>query len=220
MLGPLASGFGPRQAYCVNCRGADSTTVSSWPSPLSLSAEHAVKRTTLDLRLYNKPLVSIIERMSFYWDIDSLLEEIRVLVEASEFSQRRVEEQAGLSCGYLSRLLSGSRELKIWQMLAVLGVLDCHPVDFFERTTPLLNSASAQPRFLDFRSPDETSCTLAVCTGEQHRRDREIDQATKRLRRRGIESLGALRLRLARCEQAVAELEGSGTPVSVSLIRG
>ncbi len=139
--------------------------------------------------------------------VNQFLREIRMLVESSQLSQRQVEEKAGLSRGYLSQLLSSQRELKVWQMLAVLGALDCHPGEFFERADPR-RTAARRPS-INRRTAGVADSRSSRFTTEAPWGDGDIDRVKERLQHLGFESVDALRGRLVRCELAVAELDAS-----------
>ena len=119
------------------------------------------------------------------------------MIERSQLSQRRVEEKVGFSRGYLSQLLAENLDLKVWHVLAVLEVFDLHPGEFFLKLYPVRRRPAGRP-------------PAAAPSGE------EIDEVLERLYSLGAESLSRLRLRLVRCEQAVADLEGTGPVADLS----
>jgi transcriptional regulator with XRE-family HTH domain len=61
------------------------------------------------------------------------LEEIRRMIEESGLSERKISIRAGLSPGYVTQLLTGKPDLKIWHLLAILDALRCRPAHFFKR---------------------------------------------------------------------------------------
>lgn len=126
-------------------------------------------------------------------EIKPVLEELRSIIRRSDYSQRRVEEEAGFSKGYLSQLLAQNLDLKVWHVLAILEVFDIQPVDFFESVFPRPRR-NALERFADSSEP------LAG----------DIEAAVNQLYRMGVESLTELRMRLNRCEKAVDQLEARG----------
>ena len=65
-----------------------------------------------------------------------LLELMRVAMRILGFSNRDVEKSLGLSYGYLSRLFSGSIELKVEHIFQILGVLGLTPAEFFHLAYP------------------------------------------------------------------------------------
>lgn len=65
-----------------------------------------------------------------------LLELLRVAMRILGFSNRDVEKSLGLSYGYLSRLFSGSIELKVEHIFQILGVLGLTPAEFFHLAYP------------------------------------------------------------------------------------
>ena len=128
------------------------------------------------------------------WKLETqpALEEIRRMIKASGLSQRKVEQRAGFSRGYLSQILSRNLDLKVFHVLAVLDVLGCGPGEFFARAYP---AKKKRRRALDeFRGASETVTD-------------EVDEVLGRLYAHGVESLDELRGRVARCEQSIARLE-------------
>lgn len=141
-----------------------------------------------------------IENVSQIMDSDPILEEIRGMIERSGVSQRQVEKKAGFSRGHLSRLLARKLEVKVWHVLAVLEALEAHPGEFFAKIYPVPRQA-AVPQADPLR-PDQPSGPDQPAAA--------IDEVLQRLYSLKIDSLATLRRRLARCEQAVAELESTG----------
>lgn len=111
-----------------------------------------------------------------------LLEELRRMIKRSEYSQRRIEELAGFSKGYLSQLLAQNLDIKVWHVLAILEVFDMPPGDLFARVYPEDGDAPSSAH----------------------------DDPLARLLRGGVQSLQHLRQRLELCEDAVSQLEGHG----------
>jgi transcriptional regulator with XRE-family HTH domain len=124
------------------------------------------------------------------------LEEIRRMVKSSDLSQRKVEDRAGFSRGYLSQLLAKNLDLKLWHLLAILDVLGASPTDFFLRLYP----QSTCPSLERFRS-------------ESAPVDAETEEILRRLYDLGPESLRELRERVAGCESAIDELRTKGAEV-------
>jgi len=121
------------------------------------------------------------------------LEEIRKMVKDSGLSQRQVEERAGFSKGYLSQLLARNLDLKLWHVLAILDVFGRSPAEFFSNVYP----CSRNPALRQFRSRSQPLTD-------------EMDEVLAHLYKFGVESLEDLRKRLARCEQAISQLETLG----------
>jgi transcriptional regulator with XRE-family HTH domain len=65
--------------------------------------------------------------------VGPVLAEIRRMIEESDLSERKISIRAGLSPGYVTQLLTGKRELKIWHLLAILDALGCNAGDFFTK---------------------------------------------------------------------------------------
>lgn len=65
-----------------------------------------------------------------------LLQVLRVAMRILDVSNRDIEKALGLSYGYLSRLFSGSIELKVEHVFQILGVLGLTPAEFFHLAYP------------------------------------------------------------------------------------
>lgn len=122
-----------------------------------------------------------------------VLDALRQLIKQSSLSQRKVEEHAGFSRGYLSQLLAANLDLKLVHIIAILDILEVDPGRFFNRLYP------------DLRSP-------ALESFKERSRMRSIDvrRDLDELYDDGLESLQQLRSRLERCENAVDRLEELG----------
>jgi len=79
-------------------------------------------------------------------------EALNSVIDLSDLSRREIERRLGRqgSGMDLNRLLGGRFELKLFQVLDVLGVLDIHPLEFFrlvfkepEKRNPLLERMQA-----------------------------------------------------------------------------
>lgn len=127
-------------------------------------------------------------------EIRLIVQELRRIIKRSEHSQREVEELAGFSKGYLSQLLAGNLDLKIWHVLSILKAFEISPADFFERIYPSKARLAPMEEFAAGSAP------LAD----------DLDQAFATLQRVGVESLSDLRRRLEHCEKALARLEAQG----------
>lgn len=123
----------------------------------------------------------------------AVLAELRRLVRASELSQRKIEERAGFSKGYLSQLLAENLDLKVWHLLAILEVLEVSPADFFLQLYP----SRRYPALEEFQ---RLSRPLSEKT----------DRVLEGLYAFGVESLRDLRGRLERCETAIGQLHDKG----------
>ncbi len=118
---------------------------------------------------------------------------LRLHIKSSPLSQRKIEQRASFSRGYLSQLLSEKLELKVVHIMAILAVLDLPPSRFFAELYP-----TARPSALDHF---KRSSRLDIP---------ELSKTMDELYGLGLESLHGLRHRLARCEDAVEQLEGLG----------
>lgn len=121
------------------------------------------------------------------------------MIRRAGISQRQIEEQTGLSRGYLSLLLAQKVEAKVWHVLAVVEALGAEPGEVFARIYPVRRSGVHRAPGLGVSSPADEPPPTA-----------ELDEALDRLYSLGAESVGTLRQRLERCERALATLESSG----------
>lgn len=131
-----------------------------------------------------------------------VLAALRLHIKSSPLSQRKIEERAGFSRGYLSQLLTEKLELKVVHIMAVLDVLEVPPAHFFAALYP-----AARPTALD-RFKHSSRLDLP-----------ELNQTMDALYGLGLESLHRLRHRLARCEDAVEQLEDLGLLPSDHVVR-
>lgn len=122
-----------------------------------------------------------------------VLDALRQLIKESSLSQRKVEERAGFSRGYLSQLLAANLDLKFVHIIAVLDTLEVAPGPFFGRLYP------------DLRSP-----ALESFKERSRMRSVNVRRDLDELYDDGLESLQQLRSRLERCESAVDRLEELG----------
>jgi transcriptional regulator with XRE-family HTH domain len=77
-------------------------------------------------------------------EIRRLLYVLRVAMRMLDVSNREVEKRLGLSYGYLSRLFSGSIELKVEHILQILEVLGLTPAEFFQLAYPRRNTPPSE----------------------------------------------------------------------------
>ena len=122
-----------------------------------------------------------------------IIQRLRLAVYMSDLTQREIERRLDFSRGYLSQLLGGSVEMKLWQLLAVLHVIGLDPGDFFADVFP--------------RRGHETA-DLAPDTPRGARKPLSLELA--RLYGFGIESIDDFRERLERCEDALSHLRRLG----------
>lgn len=83
-------------------------------------------------------------------DLGRVLDSLREKVEASTLPRRDIEKRLGLSRGYLARLLSGDAEIRLWQILGLLDILEDRPAQFFREHFPitgprLIHAATGRP---------------------------------------------------------------------------
>jgi len=130
-------------------------------------------------------------------DVKPILEELRLMIRRSEYSQRQVEEMAGFSRGYLSQLLARNLDLKVWHLLAILDIFGQHPSDFFGRVFGGAKGGLGGDALRDF----------AAGSGPL---EDELAASFDRLYRVGLDSISRLRQRLERYDHAFEELEARG----------
>lgn len=110
-------------------------------------------------------------------EIQRLLHMLRVAMRILDVSNRDVEKKLGLSYGYLSRLFSGSIELKVEHILEILQVLGLTPTEFFQlayprKTVPPSESATRIRAILEgfgSLSPEERPPSGEVSSDELER---------------------------------------------------
>ncbi len=117
-----------------------------------------------------------------------ILERVRLSIFFSDLSQRELERRIGFSRGYLSQLLGGAVELKLWQLLAILHAMELEPSEFFVELFP----RRRQPALARRARQQPLSLELA------------------QLYTFGIESMADFHERLERCEDALEELADLG----------
>lgn len=146
-------------------------------------------RQTASAETERRPAVTVDARQASHRALVALRRSIR----ASPLSQRRIEQHAGFSKGYLSQLLAGNLDLKLRHILGVLEALGIAPGQFFAGLYP--------------------GTRRAALTAFRERRYRDIATRPSDMdafHDLGIESLAGLRQRLERCERVVDQLEGLG----------
>lgn len=126
-------------------------------------------------------------------EADRVLEQIRLLLRRLDVSQRQVEQQAGFSRGYLSQLFARNMQLKYWQVIAILRVLDYSPRRFFAELYPEPYDSALE--IFRRRSPPLTE---------------ELADSLEKLYPEGLPSVYELQLRVERCETAISELQRRG----------
>jgi transcriptional regulator with XRE-family HTH domain len=122
-----------------------------------------------------------------------ILESLRLRVYVCDLTQREIEKRIGFSRGYLSQVLGGTVEIKLWQLLAILDVVGVEPVDFFDGLYPRRGSQALEVFERLRNSPQAQQSPLNL--------------ELARLYGFGIESVEEFRDRLAQCEDALEELK-------------
>lgn len=125
-----------------------------------------------------------------------LIKWLRLVIGLSARNQREIEVRAGFSRGYLSQILGGRVDIKIWHLLVILDAIDTYPADFFFQLFP--------------RRKNRTLEVLRCLRRRARGSDTPLVRDLARLYGYGLESLEDLDERLARCEDALAELNALG----------
>lgn len=123
-----------------------------------------------------------------------VLERIRLLIYLSERTQREIEQRLGFSRGYLSLLLGGKVDLKMWQLLAILHALELEPAEFFAEAFPRRRNRALE-------NLDDLRESL---------RNKPLALELAGLFALGIESIADFSERLECCENALDELADLG----------
>ena len=123
-----------------------------------------------------------------------IIEGLRLRILRSRFTQRKVEERASFSRGYLSQLLSGAIDLKYKHVMAILHALEIDPSEFFGDLFPR------------HRHPALASLEEVAIRSEEG----SLSHALAGLFSMGVETVLDVKERLARCEAAVEELTELG----------
>jgi len=126
-----------------------------------------------------------------------ILECLRLEIYLSKVTRREIERRVGFSRGYLSQLLGGTVELKLWQLLAILHAVGMDPASFFSKVFPRRRSEEVISRL----QPEGRGC------------GKPLSLELARLYGVGIESMADFRERLERCEDALDELADLGLVV-------
>lgn len=113
-----------------------------------------------------------------------VLRRLADLVEDSDLRRREIEHRAGFNKGYLSQLLWGNVELKVWHVLALLDALGKSPAEFFALLYPLRKPPISPAAAAGLRVNADVVCIYSL----------------------GIESIEMLRARLGACEQGLRRL--------------
>lgn len=135
-------------------------------------------------------------RQSQAAELERVLRHLRLVIFLSKLSQRDIEERLGFSRGHLSQILGGTVELKWWQLLAILSVLEIEPGDFFAELFPRRRHRTLE-RLDDYRR-------------RSHKKHNPLGLELARLYSYGIESIADFHERLARCEDILEELAALG----------
>lgn len=118
---------------------------------------------------------------------------LRDLVEDSDIPRSEIERRLAFSKGYLSQLLTGSIDLKLWQLVAILDTIGKTPTKFFSELFPRRRPAQSP-----IRRNSRTAAGLTVT------RDVVLVYGF------GIDAIRDLGRRLDRCEKALTKLHRCG----------
>jgi transcriptional regulator with XRE-family HTH domain len=64
-------------------------------------------------------------------EMEPFVRELRARIRASGLSGSDIEERAGVSTQYLSQLINGRADLKVFQLFRILTALAVEPTEFF-----------------------------------------------------------------------------------------
>ena len=64
-------------------------------------------------------------------EIEEVLSALRAAIKGSGRTYREIEKETGMSTGYLVHLLSGSREMRLRQLVEVCGAIGLSPAELF-----------------------------------------------------------------------------------------
>lgn len=117
-----------------------------------------------------------------------VLRRLADLVEDSDLRRYEIEDRAGFNKGYLSQLLWGNVELKVWHVHALLGALGRNPAEFFGALFPMPRPPMSAATATGLRVNADVVCIYSL----------------------GIEAVESLRARLDVCEQGLRRLLADG----------
>lgn len=112
-------------------------------------------------------------------EIRRLAEVLAIVVRVAGRSRQSIEEQIGLSSGYLSKILGGAVELRARHILMILGAVGMDPGDFFRLAYP----RSGQPAGASEsgrRLIEEVQAMLEQKTAAEPDADAFFDEQVKR----------------------------------------
>ncbi|MEM7583707.1 MAG: hypothetical protein AAF560_10040 [Acidobacteriota bacterium] len=124
--------------------------------------------------------------------VEQLLEHLRDVIEDSDVPRREIDRRLGHSSGYLAQLLAGTLDLKYWQLIAILDVIDFPANEFFAGAFPLPKPSLSRP------ADPAMAAALA------------IDRSIVGVYGFGVDSVRELRLRLERVERTLYGDESGG----------
>ncbi|MEM8932974.1 MAG: helix-turn-helix transcriptional regulator [Acidobacteriota bacterium] len=118
-------------------------------------------------------------------DLTPLIHALRRVIRCSALSQRKIEERAGFSRGYLSQLLAQNLDLKVWHLLVILDVCGVPPGELFDQVYPRTDDA------------------LTSFVGASEPLSEAADDDLDRLYHDHADVVAGLRQRLRQCRDAV-----------------
>jgi len=83
-------------------------------------------------------------------DMERLMEVLRDLLDQENVALTEIERRLSWARGTISKLLLGKRELRVRQLLGILGALKIEPLQFFQKVYSPASSPSAAERALSF----------------------------------------------------------------------
>jgi transcriptional regulator with XRE-family HTH domain len=64
-------------------------------------------------------------------EVEEVLSALRAAIKKSGRTYREIEKEMSMSTGYLVHLLSGSREMRIRQLIEICGTIGLSPAELF-----------------------------------------------------------------------------------------
>lgn len=124
-------------------------------------------------------------RMSDKEEVDRLLNVLRTSIRLLGLTNREIERRLGLTPSYISRIFSGTIELKMEHVLAIARAIGLEPWEFFELAYPRRSDApsesfrSIRTLLRDMQPPAEPPAPPAAGLTEEEI-DRRIEETVRR----------------------------------------
>lgn len=109
-------------------------------------------------------------------EVSRLAAVLATVVRLAGRSRQSLEEQMGLSSGYLSKILGGTVELRTRHILMILAAVGMDPADFFRLAYPLGGKQGGNARLLI----ENVQAALGQETAAERDADADFDEKVKR----------------------------------------